>query len=149
MASWFPISACSLAPGFASLRLQIHQQVQHLGGMIPAIDEVAVQHQVGVAADPGVLGVHQTGGAQHLQEALIVAMNVADRDDPADVVEGVGQRSGGPGRKPVPPPPGESGTRRDASWLHQSIISIRTSRFGKRSAGPPYQQSVPTLLFCE
>ena len=59
-----PDQRMQLASGLAGLRLQIHQQVQHLGGMIPAIDEIAGQNQVRVAADPGVLGVHQGGATQ-------------------------------------------------------------------------------------
>jgi hypothetical protein len=80
------------ASGFASLRLEFHQQVQHLGGMIAAIDEVAVQHQVGGAAGPGALSVYQRSGPQQFHQALVVSMHVADGHNAADVFKRIGKR---------------------------------------------------------
>jgi hypothetical protein len=58
------------------------------------IEPITGQHQVGIAADPGILGVHQGRGAEQFQETLKISMNVADCYYPVNVLESVWNRIG-------------------------------------------------------
>ena len=65
---------------------QLAEEVEHLPRIRPAVNDVPQLHEVRAAAGPAAAGVDDAGGAQYLDVAVVGAVNVADGDDPLDVL---------------------------------------------------------------
>ena len=81
MNSWLPVSAMHLAAGAAGVALEPPQQIDHLAGVVAAIEDVAGLDQDGAAAAPAIAGVDQARGPQNRDELIVGAVDVADGDD--------------------------------------------------------------------
>ena len=74
------------------LRFKFHQQVHYLAAVCASVGNIASLHEVSFPADPIVVLVDQPGEAEKGYEPIVVAMNVADGDNPFDATSRVLRR---------------------------------------------------------
>src|SRR3954454_9704736 len=69
------------APGSRSLLLELHEEVHNCARIGTPVDDVAVLNQVRLAARPVAVPIDESRGGEHARELLIIAVDIADRDD--------------------------------------------------------------------
>ena len=105
-----------IAAGPAGLRLQLHQQVHDPARIGRPVRHIAHLHQVGFAAAPVVVGVHQSGLDEHVVKFGVVTMEIAEHHDTRDVVPGRLRR---PRRQAGPQSEGDQNKRQNPSHGRQ------------------------------
>ena len=73
--------------GRCRLGLEAHQEIHGFARTRAAVENVADDDQVCLAGAPGKRAVDHLGRLQGAYQGIVVAMNVADRDDPLDAIE--------------------------------------------------------------
>src|SRR4051812_21050379 len=69
------------ATGSRSLLLELHQEIHHWARIGTAVDHVAGLNQVRLAAGPVPVSIDEARGGEHAGELLVIAVDIADRDD--------------------------------------------------------------------
>ena len=83
--SWSADEHVDHAAGGLGLGLETHQDVHDLAGVRAPVHDIACLHKVGVAGAPVEILVDEPRAPEDGDEVVIVAVQVPDDDDPADV----------------------------------------------------------------
>ena len=75
------------AAGAAGFVFEPFQQIERFPRIGPAIDDITELDEVGAPARPAQAFVQDSGGLQDLDEPIVRAVHVADRDDPIDAFD--------------------------------------------------------------
>ena len=86
-----PDQSVDVSAGLLGLLLELHQQIKDLAGVGSAIGNIAGLDEVRLPTRPLQLRVYELGVLENPDELLVVAVNVADRDDAIDAAPDFGR----------------------------------------------------------